>query len=55
MLFVAIDEIGLWALGLAKGPWNYSLSIHGYALAAHVVYGLALGSGYYLIRSVVLV
>jgi len=53
-LFVAVDELGLWAMGLAKGPWNYALSIHAYALAAHVVYGLALGSGYYLIRSVVL-
>lgn len=53
-LFVAIDELGLWALGLAKGPWNYPLSIHLYALAAHVVYGLALGSGYYLVRSVLL-
>lgn len=53
-LFVAVDELGLWALGLAKGPWNYPLSIHVYALAAHVVYGLALGSGYHLIRSVVL-
>lgn len=53
-LFVAVDELGLWALGLAKGPWNYALSIHAYALAAHVVYGLALGSAYYLIRSVVL-
>ncbi len=53
-LFIAVDELGLWALGLAKGPWNYALSIHVYAFAAHVVYGLALGSGYYLIRSVVL-
>ncbi len=50
-LFVAVDELGLWALGLAKGPWNYLLSIHVYALAAHVVYGFALGAGYYLVRS----
>lgn len=54
LLFVAIDELGLWALGLAKGPWNYALSIHAYAFAAHVVYGLALGSGYELLRMVVL-
>ncbi len=53
-LFVGVDELGLWAIGLAKGPWNYPLWIHGYALAAHVVYGVALGSGYYLLRSVVL-
>ncbi len=53
-LFVLIDELGLWAIGLAKGPWNYALSIHAYALAAHVVYGLALGAGYYVVRSVLL-
>jgi len=53
-LFVLVDELGLWALGLAKGPWNYALYIHGYAFAAHVVYGLALGSGYYVVRSVLL-
>ena len=45
-LFVLVDELGLWAMGLARGPWNYPLSIHVYALAAHVVYGLALGVGY---------
>lgn len=54
VLFIAVDELGLWAIGLAKGPWNYALSIHIYALAAHLVYGLALGSGYYLLRAAVL-
>lgn len=53
-LFVLMDELGLWALGLAKGPWNYAAYIHAYAFAAHVVYGLALGAGYYVLRSTVL-
>lgn len=53
-LFVLVDELGLWALGLAKGPWNYALSIHVYALAAHVAYGLSLGAGYYLLRTLLL-
>lgn len=53
-LFVIVDELGLWAIGLAKGPWNYALSIHVYALAAHVVYGLSLESGRYLMTTLVL-
>lgn len=53
-LFVVVDELGLWALGLAKGPWNYALSIHAYAFASHVVYGLALGAGYELLCAEVL-
>lgn len=51
-LFVLADELLLWAVGLAKGPWNYALYIHVYAFASHVAYGLALGSGYYLLRTV---
>jgi hypothetical protein len=34
------DEIAVPALGLAKGPTEYSAEVHADALAAHLMYGL---------------
>jgi hypothetical protein len=34
------DEITVPALGLAKGPTEYPISTHAYALASHLVYGM---------------
>ncbi|HKR22438.1 MAG TPA: DUF1440 domain-containing protein [Pyrinomonadaceae bacterium] len=34
------DETAVPLLGLAKGPTEYPLSTHAYALASHLVYGL---------------
>ncbi len=44
LLFIGVDELLLWIIGMAKGPWNYALYIHVYAYASHVVYGIALES-----------
>ncbi len=41
VLFVAGDEIAVPALKLSGSPVNYPLSSHVYALASHLVYGLA--------------
>ena len=34
------DEISVPALGLSKGPTEYPISTHAYALASHLVYGV---------------
>lgn len=34
------DEVTVPLLGLSKGPTNYPVSTHAYALASHLVYGL---------------
>ena len=34
------DEITVPALGLSKGPTEYPISTHAYALASHLVYGM---------------
>ena len=34
------DEISVPALGLSKGPAEYPVSTHAYALASHLVYGV---------------
>jgi hypothetical protein len=34
------DEVAVPALGLSKGPTEYPLSTHAYALASHLVYGM---------------
>jgi hypothetical protein len=34
------DEISVPALGLSKGPSEYPVSTHAYALASHLVYGV---------------
>jgi putative membrane protein len=33
------DEVSVPLLGLSKGPTEYPLSTHAYALASHIVYG----------------
>ena len=38
--WVIADEAAVPLLGLAKGPTEYPLSTHAYALASHLVYGL---------------
>lgn len=38
--WVVADETAVPLLGLSKGPTNYPLSTHTYALASHLVYGL---------------
>ena len=39
--WIAVDEGALPLLGLAKGPTSYPISTHAYALASHLVFGLA--------------
>ena len=38
--WIVVDEGFLPLLGLAKGPTNYPISTHAYALASHLVFGL---------------
>jgi hypothetical protein len=38
--WLAADETAVPLLGLAKGPTEYPVSTHAYALASHLVYGL---------------
>jgi hypothetical protein len=38
--WLLVDEGAVPLLGLAKGPMEYPLSTHAYALASHLVYGL---------------
>jgi hypothetical protein len=38
--WLVADETALPLLGLSKGPTEYPLSVHAYALASHFVYGL---------------
>jgi hypothetical protein len=37
---LAVDEGAVALLGLSKGPTQYPLSTHVYALASHFVYGV---------------
>lgn len=39
-VWLLADEAAVPALGLSKGPTEYPLSTHAYALASHFVYGL---------------
>ena len=39
-VWVVADEAIVPALGLSKPPTEYPLSVHAYALSAHLVYGL---------------
>jgi uncharacterized membrane protein YagU involved in acid resistance len=41
-LWLVADEIAVPLMGLSKPPTKYPLSTHAYALASHLVYGLAL-------------
>jgi putative membrane protein len=38
--WLVVDEGAVPLLGLSKGPMEYPLSTHAYALASHFVYGL---------------
>ena len=38
--WMVVDEGALPLLGLAKGPSAYPISMHAYALASHLVFGL---------------
>ena len=38
--WLVVDETAVPLLGLSKGPTNYPVSTHGYALTSHLVYGL---------------
>jgi hypothetical protein len=38
--WLVADEITVPALGLSKGPTEYPVSTHAYALASHLVYGV---------------
>jgi putative membrane protein len=40
VFWLAADEMAVPLLGLAKGPAEYPVSTHAYALASHLVYGL---------------
>ncbi len=40
VVFAGLDELGLWAFGLAGPPAEYPISTHAGALAAHWVYGV---------------
>lgn len=40
VFWVVADEVAVPLLGLAKGPTQYPISTHAYALASHLVYGL---------------
>ncbi len=43
-LWLGSDELLLWMIGIARKPTSYPLSTHVKALAAHVIYGIMLGS-----------
>ncbi len=40
VFWLVVDEGAVPLLGLAKGPTEYPLSAHVYALASHLVFGL---------------
>ena len=40
LIWLGADEGVVPLLGLSKSPTEYPLSIHAYALASHLVYGL---------------
>jgi putative membrane protein len=40
VFWLTADEVAVPLLGLAKGPTEYPVSTHAYALASHLVYGL---------------
>ena len=40
VFWLLADEISVPALGLSKGPSEYPVSTHAYALASHLVYGV---------------
>jgi hypothetical protein len=46
------DEISVPLLGLSKGPTEYPVSTHAYALASHLVYGMTAEIGRRAVRQV---
>jgi putative membrane protein len=40
-VWIYADNLLLWATGLATRPTDYPVSTHAYALASHLVYGIA--------------
>ena len=46
------DEISVPLLGLSKGPAEYPVSTHAYALASHLVYGVTAELGRRVVRQV---
>jgi putative membrane protein len=46
------DEISVPLLGLSKGPTEYPVSTHVYALASHLVYGVTAELGRRAVRNV---
>jgi putative membrane protein len=50
-VWLVADEVVVPALGLSKKPAEYPLSIHAYALASHLVFGLATEMGRRAVRS----
>jgi putative membrane protein len=40
VFWLVADEISVPLLGLSKGPTEYPISTHAYALASHLVYGM---------------
>lgn len=52
VFWLTADEVAVPLLGLAKGPTEYPISTHAYALASHLVYGLTTELGRRAIRQV---
>jgi hypothetical protein len=50
-IWLVVDEVVVPALGLSKKPTEYPPSIHAYALASHLVYGLATEMGRRVVRN----
>jgi putative membrane protein len=50
-LWLVADEVAVPLLGLSKRPTEYPLSVHAYALASHLVYGITLNSVRRAVRS----
>jgi uncharacterized membrane protein YagU involved in acid resistance len=50
VFWLVADEAAVPLLGLAKGPTEYPLSTHAYALASHLVYGLTAELGRRAVR-----
>jgi putative membrane protein len=51
-VWLAVDDITVPAVGLAKWPTEYPLSTHVYALASHLVYGLTTEAVRRAVRSI---
>ncbi len=52
-VWLVADETLVPTLGLSKKPWKYPASTHAKALASHLVYGAATGTGFGLLHATV--